>query len=894
MGAGVSKHFRTVVISYSAEGTISNSNSKEYPYFFRTIAENKQYKFAYIQTMKRLGWSKVAALTQDGQKYSDYMPALQDEFQANHFEFMENRKFPEEVSDVEKMKEYLEGLKEKGAKVIIGEFYASSARIVMCTAFKLEMTQKEGYVWFLPGWYDPYWYDVDSLKVDKEKNQQSVVRDSSDGTGFGLEPGKNNIGPLSDCTTDQMLQALNGHLSLVHEHLANNDVVTEDGRTVMKWKQDMAEAMKAISANKKTSSSRLDENNPSKPEAVNQTNESLAQMHFNLNLTKQDSYPLNRNLQDPILNKYSGYVYDAVWLYAKSLDTLVKQSNESYIQNLHSPRTVEEFVKIINQTDFQGVSGRINFKGRTSRLSNIRIMQWRQPRNSSKFQWFEVGEYEPNYDKDLTASLDNSTNGQLTEWDPEAIVWQTVDGKKPLDNPKECGILSSFATNLDIECQLAITIAFIIGFALLLLNLFIVLLIFKRGYEMKMRATEERMRALGLLTPMSVLTLDEWEIPRDRVVINRRLGEGAFGAVYGGESFFDEKGWVAVAVKTLKAGSTVDEKIDFLSEAEMMKRFDHRNIVKLLGVCTRNEPVYMVMEFMLYGDLKTYLLARRHLVNERNREELDEVSNKRLTCMALDIAAGLSYLAEQKYVHRDIACRNCLINSSRTVKLADFGMTRPMFESDYYRFSRKGMLPVRWMAPESLADGLFTPMSDIWSYGVLLYEIITFGSFPFQGLSNNQVLETVKSGTTLSIPSGTKPQLSTLLTSCWNRSPTKRPTAAEIAELLYNNPRLVSPCIDVPLASVQVERSDSLEMLIGRAEVREDESLLRPAACSPMAPQWRAGEDEGLLRPVACSPMLGDTYSPMTEMTDLSTDRSDRLESLSSYVQPGYIFMERE
>ena len=494
--AGVSKHFRTVVISYSAEGTISNSNSKEYPYFFRTIAENKQYKFAYIQTMKRLGWSKVAALTQDGQKYSDYMPALQDEFQANHFEFMENRKFPEEVSDVEKMKEvrgeckhfahklyfsfqYLEGLKEKGAKVIIGEFYASSARIVMCTAFKLEMTQREGYVWFLPGWFLPDWYDVDSLKEDKEKNQQSVVSDSSDGTGFGLEPGKNNIGPLPDCTTAQMLQALNGHLSLVHEHLANNDVVTEDGRTVMQWKQDMAEAMKKISANKKSSLGRMANSPSSKPEAANKTNESLSQMHFNMNLTKQ-SYPLNRNLQDPILNKYSGYVYDAVWLYAKSLDTLVRQSNKSYIQNLHSPRTVEEFVKIINQTDFQGVSGRINFKGRTSRLSNIRIMQWRQGRNSSKFQWFEVGEYEPNYDKDLTASLDNSTNGQLTEWDPMAIVWQTLDGKKPLDNPKECGILSSFATNLDIECQLAITIAFIIGFALLLLNLFIVLLIFKR------------------------------------------------------------------------------------------------------------------------------------------------------------------------------------------------------------------------------------------------------------------------------------------------------------------------------------------------------------------------------------------------------------------------------
>ena len=107
-------------------------------------------------------------------------------------------------------------------------------------------------------------------------------------------------------------------------------------------------------------------------------------------------------------------------------------------------------------------------------------------------------------------------------------------------------------------------------------------------------------------------------------------------------------------------------------------------------------------------------------MNERNREELDEVSNKRLTSMAYDIAKGLEYLAEQKYVHRDIACRNCLVNAQRTVKLADFGMARQAQDSAYYRFSRKGMLPVRWMAPESLADGLFTPSSGIWSYGLTL------------------------------------------------------------------------------------------------------------------------------------------------------------------------------
>jgi hypothetical protein len=199
-------------------------------------------------------------------------------------------------------------------------------------------------------------------------------------------------------------------------------------------------------------------------------------MQTNMNKT----YQVTTALQDPSLNKYSGYVYDAVWLYAKSLDTLVKQSNKSYIQNLHSERTVEELVKVINNTDFNGVSGRINFKGRTSRLSNIHIMQWRQSVNKSDFTYFQVGEYEPDYDRDETVKSDNSTAGRLSRWDLEAIIWQTPDGKRPLDDPKECGILSSFATNLDIECQLAITIAFIIGFAVLLLNLVIILLIFKR------------------------------------------------------------------------------------------------------------------------------------------------------------------------------------------------------------------------------------------------------------------------------------------------------------------------------------------------------------------------------------------------------------------------------
>lgn len=169
----------------------------------------------------------------------------------------------------------------------------------------------------------------------------------------------------------------------------------------------------------------------------------------------------------------------------------------------------------------------------------------------------------------------------------------------------------------------------------------------------KIQKTQELMKSLGfdLLAPN--LDSDKWEIPRDRLVINRKLGEGAFGTVYGGEAYFSDLGWVAAAVKALKVNSTTEQKLDFLSEAEMMKKFDHKNIVKLLGVCTKQEPVYTVMEYMLYGDLKTFLLARRHLVNnKKTNEESDEISSKKLTAMALDVARGLSYLAQLKYVHR--------------------------------------------------------------------------------------------------------------------------------------------------------------------------------------------------------------------------------------------------
>lgn len=857
--AGVSKHFRTVVITYSAEGSISTDGKESnYPYFFRTIAENKQYKYAYLRVLEKLQWSQVASLTQDGHRYSEYISHLQDLLQEHSINFIMNRKFQSQAPD---MGVYLKDLQERGARIIIGEFFEHAARHVMCEAYKLGMTQQQGYVWFLPAWYQYDWYDLDALREE--------AANSSNETGFY---GSSSITrtSLPNCTTAQMIEALQGHLSLIHANYANDDAKMQTGDTVGKWREMLKD--------------RLD---------------------------KRNEFDSSRP------NKYSGYVYDAVWLYALALDGLIKQ-NKSYIQDIHSERSVNKLVDIIRATDFQGVSGRINFARGHSRLSNIKIVQWYA--NATHV----IGVYQPNYSlNEKSVDEPGAEPGDLIEWNSHLLRWQTGDASKPNDRSKKCTILSTFAEALNLECEHAISLAFVIGFGSLFCILLLIFIIVKRRYEARMKQTEERMRALGLLTPSCVLTLDEWEIPRDRVVINRKLGEGAFGTVYGGEAFFDEKGWVAVAVKTLKTGSSVEEKLDFLGEADMMKRFDHKNIVKLLGVCTRNEPVYTVMEFMLYGDLKTYLLARRHLVNERNREELDEVSNRRLTSMALDVSRGLSYLAELKYVHRDVACRNCLVNSSRVVKLADFGMTRPMYENDYYRFSRKGMLPVRWMAPESLADGLFTPMSDVWSYGVLLYEMITFGSFPFQGLSNNQVMEHVKAGHTLSIPSGIKPQLENLLKSCWHMTATKRPTASELVELLSNNPRLISPCIDVPLASVQVERTDSLELIPSVRKPSGSVSLTNRPVLTYKRSQH--GHDSGVLtaNDNSFGSNVSGPYSPMTgypcgllngspshhqlRLGDvreplLSSSQRDRMTppptavrpsaSHSSYVPPGYIMLD--
>ena len=171
-------------------------------------------------------------------------------------------------------------------------------------------------------------------------------------------------------------------------------------------------------------------------------------------------------------------------------------------------------------------------------------------------------------------------------------------------------------------------------------------------------------------------SLRDWELPEDRVILNRTLGQGSFGIVYGGELRIPEKGNTPIAVKTLKPEATTHEKLNFLAEAEIMKKFDHTNILKLIGVVSKSSTVKIVFEFMLNGNVRNFLLSRRCVIldeSKKNTPEAEDVSNRRLTTMALDVARALSYLAKLKFVHRDVACRNCLVSSNKSIKLGDFG-----------------------------------------------------------------------------------------------------------------------------------------------------------------------------------------------------------------------------
>ncbi|KJE93758.1 tyrosine-protein kinase transforming protein Fes [Capsaspora owczarzaki ATCC 30864] len=277
---------------------------------------------------------------------------------------------------------------------------------------------------------------------------------------------------------------------------------------------------------------------------------------------------------------------------------------------------------------------------------------------------------------------------------------------------------------------------------------------------------------------------------REGLTIVKHLASGNFGDVALGQVPFNvlppraqtllgtaTSESVQVAVKSLKSNADDKSRQDFESEAKLMAPFVHPNVVRLLAALVESEPHLVLLEFVQYGDLRTLLQkSKLHSLWWTQNEQTHAIRQ---------IALGMEYLGTLHFVHRDLAARNCLVGKGMVVKIADFGLSREMAsENEYYRMQTRGKLPVKWMAPETMTFRKFSSMSDVWSFGVTAWECFSYGTAPYGPLNGMETLAHVEAGGRLPQPEHCSAEMFSLMLSCWDMSPEKRPTFSQLVKEL--------------------------------------------------------------------------------------------------------------
>jgi receptor tyrosine kinase-like orphan receptor 1 len=275
------------------------------------------------------------------------------------------------------------------------------------------------------------------------------------------------------------------------------------------------------------------------------------------------------------------------------------------------------------------------------------------------------------------------------------------------------------------------------------------------------------------------------EFPITSVRFNQELGDGVYGKVYKGDLGGIVGGCsTQVAIKTLRPGANTQIKADFQRDIELWTEQRHPNVVMLIGSVLKEDPQCMIFEYLIQGDLHEFLLRhspKSDMSSVSDDNDTDRVLDPSdMSFIAIQISAGLEYLASQNYVHRDVAARNCMVGENMTVKISDLGLCRDIYASDYYRVQSKSMLPVRWMPPESILYGKFTTESDVWSFGVVMWEIYSYGLQPYYGYSNQEVIEMIRSRQLLPCPEDCPSRMYAFMVECWHEVPTRRPQFNEI------------------------------------------------------------------------------------------------------------------
>ncbi|ULU12686.1 hypothetical protein L3Y34_015736 [Caenorhabditis briggsae] len=259
-----------------------------------------------------------------------------------------------------------------------------------------------------------------------------------------------------------------------------------------------------------------------------------------------------------------------------------------------------------------------------------------------------------------------------------------------------------------------------------------------------------------------------WLINHDSIVANKKLGEGAFGDVFIAE--LDQGGKQEVAVKTMRAEATREARLRFMKEARLMRKYQHKHVVKLIGVAIHEHPLMIVMEYCPNGSLLSHL----------KKNKVSAADKLRFTTEAAD---GIAYLERSKCIHRDIAARNCLLSAKNELKISDFGMSD---NKDEIKDEALEKVPVKWLAPETLQEKVFTHKTDIWTFGVLVWEIYADGAEPYPGLTKIQTrAKLVVSDYRMKMPDGTPATVSEIVTgTCWQKNPEKRSTMDAIHKKL--------------------------------------------------------------------------------------------------------------
>ncbi|KAG5269562.1 hypothetical protein AALO_G00203420 [Alosa alosa] len=264
------------------------------------------------------------------------------------------------------------------------------------------------------------------------------------------------------------------------------------------------------------------------------------------------------------------------------------------------------------------------------------------------------------------------------------------------------------------------------------------------------------------------------EIDASCIKIEKVIGVGEYGEVCSGRLKLVGKREMCVAIKTLKAGFTEDQRRDFLSEASVIGQFDHPNIIHLEGVVTKCKPVMIITEYMENGSLDVFL-----------RKNDGRFTVIQLVGMLRGVASGMRYLSDMSYVHRDLAARNVLLNGNLVCKVADFGMSRVLEDEPEATYTtRGGKIPIRWTAPEAIAYRKFTSASDVWSYGVVMWEVISYGERPYWDMSNQDVIKAIEEGYRLPPPMECPLALHQLMLECWLRERGQRPKFSQIVHML--------------------------------------------------------------------------------------------------------------